>query len=76
MRELQIQITNVIQTKAGRLLGVTQPRISDLKRGKIGLFTIDAPVNMLGRARVSTRSSSREGQQILTRNCRRRHPHE
>jgi predicted XRE-type DNA-binding protein len=28
-------------------MGVSQPRISDLVRGKIGLFTIDALVNML-----------------------------
>jgi predicted XRE-type DNA-binding protein len=28
-------------------LGVTQPRISDLVRGKIDLFSIDALVNML-----------------------------
>jgi predicted XRE-type DNA-binding protein len=28
-------------------LGVTQPRISDLARGKIDLFSIDALVNML-----------------------------
>jgi len=35
------------QAEAARLLGVTQPRISDLMRGKIGLFGIDTLVNML-----------------------------
>lgn len=35
------------QAKAAKLLGVTQPRISDLRRGKIQLFTIDVLVNML-----------------------------
>jgi predicted XRE-type DNA-binding protein len=30
------------QAEAARRLGVTQPRISDLKRGKIDLFGIDA----------------------------------
>jgi predicted XRE-type DNA-binding protein len=35
------------QAKAAKLLGVAQPRISDIRRGKIQLFTIDALVNML-----------------------------
>ncbi|MHC2086911.1 helix-turn-helix domain-containing protein [Methylobacterium sp. CM6244] len=36
------------QTEAAKILGVTQPRISDLMRGKIDLFAIDSLVNMLG----------------------------
>ena len=40
------------QAGAARLLGVTQPRVSDLVRGKIELFSIDALVQMLGRAGV------------------------
>ena len=35
------------QTKAAKLFGVTQPRISDLMRGRIDLFAIDSLVNML-----------------------------
>ncbi len=34
------------QTQAAKLFGVTQPRISDLMRGKINLFGLDALVNM------------------------------
>ena len=34
------------QSEAARLLGVTQPRISDLMRGKIELFGLDSLVNM------------------------------
>jgi predicted XRE-type DNA-binding protein len=34
------------QAQAAALLGVTQPRISDLMRGKINLFALDALVNM------------------------------
>jgi len=34
------------QRQAAELLGVTQPRVSDLMRGKIDLFGLDAPVNM------------------------------
>lgn len=35
------------QLEAARRLGVTQPRVSDLQRGKINVFAIDALVNML-----------------------------
>jgi predicted XRE-type DNA-binding protein len=35
------------QSKAAKLFGVTQPRISDLMRGRIDLFAIDTLVNML-----------------------------
>ena len=38
------------QTRAAALLGVTQPRVSDLMRGKIDLFSIDTLVDMLARA--------------------------
>jgi len=38
------------QSEAAKLLGVTQPRISDLLRGKIELFGLDTLVNMIGAA--------------------------
>ncbi len=38
------------QAKAAERLGVTQPRISDLKRGKIEQFSVDTLMNMLERA--------------------------
>lgn len=34
------------QTEAAKLFGVTQPRVSDLMRGKINLFGLDTLVNM------------------------------
>jgi len=34
------------QSQAAKLLGVTQPRISDLLRGKINLFGLDTLINM------------------------------
>ena len=40
------------QKKAAEILGVTQPRVSDLMRGKISLFSIDALVGMLTRAGI------------------------
>ena len=38
------------QTEAAKLFGVTQPRISDLMRGKINVFGLDALVNMAAAA--------------------------
>lgn len=38
------------QVQAAKLLGVTQPRVSDLMRGKIDLFALDTLVNMLSDA--------------------------
>lgn len=38
------------QAEAARRLGVTQPRVSDLIRGKINLFALDTLVNMLSAA--------------------------
>ncbi len=37
------------QKQAAKLLGVTQPRISDLKRGKIQRFTVDMLIKMFNR---------------------------
>lgn len=34
------------QAAAAKLMGVTQPRVSDLVRGKIDLFSIDMLINM------------------------------
>lgn len=40
------------QANAAALLEVSQPRVSDLVRGKIDLFSIDMLVDMLARAGV------------------------
>ena len=38
--------TRMGQAQAAQLFGVTQPRVSDLMRGNINLFGLDALVNM------------------------------
>ncbi|EGD20454.1 helix-turn-helix domain-containing protein, partial [Xanthomonas hortorum] len=38
------------QSQAAKVFGVTQPRVSDLMRGKIDLFSLDTLVNMLAAA--------------------------
>ena len=45
-----IILTGLSQTQAAKLFGVTQPRVSDLVRGKINLFGLDALVNMAAAA--------------------------
>ena len=47
-----IQVRKLTQNSAAKLLGVTQPRISDLVRGKIELFSIETLVDMLTRAGI------------------------
>lgn len=44
-----IEKAALTQRQAAELFGVTQPRVSDLVRGKIDRFTIDMLVNMLAR---------------------------
>lgn len=41
---------HVTQTEAARRLGVTQPRLNDLLRGRIGNFSLDALVALAARA--------------------------
>lgn len=42
--------TGMSQAQAAKRFGVTQPRISDLMRGKINLFSLDTLVNMASAA--------------------------
>jgi predicted XRE-type DNA-binding protein len=52
MMALKEQISRHGWTQAGAAarFGVTQPRVSDLTRGKINLFALDALVNMAAAA--------------------------
>ncbi len=53
--DLLIQIQKALkarglrQAEAAELLGVTQPRVSDIVRGRIDLFSVDSLINMLAR---------------------------
>jgi len=42
-----IDSNSMSQNQAAKLFGVTQPRVSDLMRGKVDLFSLDTLVNML-----------------------------
>ena len=50
-----IEARRLTQAQAARLFKVTQPRISDLVRGKIDRFSIDTLVAMLSHAGVPVR---------------------
>jgi predicted XRE-type DNA-binding protein len=47
-----IEDRGLTQTQAAALFGVSQPRVSDLVRGKIDRFSIDTLVAMLGHAGI------------------------
>jgi predicted XRE-type DNA-binding protein len=57
LREI-LEKRKLTQAEAAELFEVSQPRISDLVRGKIGQFSIDTLVDMLARAglRVEVRT--------------------
>jgi len=52
-----IEREGITQREAARSLGVSQPRVSDLVRGRIERFTVDSLLNMLGRIGVRTEIS-------------------
>ena len=45
-----VKQSNMTQSEAAGVLGVTQPRLNQLLKGKIQLFSLDALVNMLANA--------------------------
>ena len=48
------------QTEAAKRMGVTQPRVSDLMRGKVQVFALDALVNAASAAGLSVKLDVRE----------------
>lgn len=48
--EEYVRKSGLTQQAAARVLGVTQPRLNQLLKRKIELFSLDAPVNMLTKA--------------------------
>ena len=59
--DLLIQVQRAIvsrslkQAEAAKILRVTQPRVSDLLRGRIDLFSTDSLIDMLARLGVGVR---------------------
>ena len=59
--DLLIQIQKALearglkQAEAAKLLGVTQPRVSDLIRGRVDLFSVDSLIDLLAKLGVHVR---------------------
>lgn len=47
------------QVQAAKLLGVTQPRVSDLMRGKIELFSMEMLIDMLAQVGMQVKVTTR-----------------
>lgn len=68
--DLMIELTKIIEARsltqkaAAELLKVTQPRISDLVRGKIDRFSVDSLLEMLGHAGAKVSFVVTGGQQV------------
>jgi predicted XRE-type DNA-binding protein len=68
--DLMIQLTQILkkrsltQVRAARLLGVSQPRVSDLVRGRIDRFSIDSLVEMLASLGVSVSLRARRSKRV------------
>lgn len=53
------------QREAAKLLRVSQPRVSDLLRGRIDLFSTDALIDMLARLGARVRLTVKPGRRSL-----------
>jgi predicted XRE-type DNA-binding protein len=53
--EKWLENSGMTQTQAATVLGVTQARVSDLKRGKINRFSMDLLVRLAARAGLKPR---------------------
>lgn len=68
--ELMMELSKLVkrrrltQEKAAKLLEVTQPRISDLMRGKIHRFSVDSLIEMLGRAGMRVDITTRRSRRV------------
>jgi predicted XRE-type DNA-binding protein len=51
----RVRSWNMTQTEAARRLGITQPRLNDLLRGKIANFSLDALIDLATKAGLSVR---------------------
>lgn len=61
-----ISRAHLSQSQAANVFGVTQPRISDLTRGKVDLFGLDALVNMAAAAGLRVEMHVREADVVAS----------
>jgi predicted XRE-type DNA-binding protein len=54
--EQWLKESGLTQTQAAKVLGITQARVSDIKRGKFGQFSLDMLVRLASRARTQAKT--------------------
>jgi len=57
----EIRRRRLTQARVARTCGVTQPRLSDLSRGPLDLFSLDALIDMAAHLGLQTRLSVHRG---------------
>ena len=50
----EVERRKLTQTRAAAMTGISQPRMSDLMRGRIDLFSLDALVDLAARLGLAT----------------------
>ena len=63
---LAIRKRGLTQQQAAKSLGVSQPRVSDIVRGRIERFSIDTLVELLGRLDITVSVKTKHRRGILT----------
>jgi predicted XRE-type DNA-binding protein len=53
--EKEIRSRGLTQAQAAKMLGIRQPRVSDLVRGRVELFSADGLIDMLARLGIKVR---------------------
>ena len=51
----RVESWHVSQQEAARRMGITQPRLNDLLRGRLDKFSLDALVNLAAKAGLAVR---------------------
>jgi predicted XRE-type DNA-binding protein len=59
--EQQVRSWNITQSEAAQRLGITQPRLNDLLRGKITNFSVDTLINLAAAAGLAVRIDIDQG---------------
>jgi predicted XRE-type DNA-binding protein len=58
--EKELRSRGFKRAQAARLLGISQPRVNDLLRGRVELFTADGLIGMLARLGITVRLVARK----------------
>jgi predicted XRE-type DNA-binding protein len=60
-----LKVRRLTQTQAANVLCISQPRVSDLVRGRVALFSIDTLVELLARLGVAVSVRLRKAGRVV-----------